>query len=117
MIKAVSFDLWDTVIHDKAAKGLRSKNDERRYLAWETLNRHEPISYEKVALAYDVMEAAFNHVWHDQHITWTVRERVQVLLNGLQRTLPDDDLAVVIHHLDRPRARAGTAERPAAHLT
>ncbi len=102
MIKAISFDLWDTVIHDnsdepkRAAKGLRSKNEERRHLVWEALDRHEPMPYEKVALAYDVMEAAFNHVWHDQHITWTVRERVQVLLNGLRRTLPDDDFAAVV---------------------
>ncbi len=102
MIKAISFDLWDTVIHDnsdeakRAAQGLRSKNEERRYLVWEALNRHEPIAYEIVALAYDVAEAAFNHVWHDQHITWTVRERIQVLLNGLRRSLPDDDFAAVV---------------------
>jgi len=103
MIKAVSFDLWDTVIHDnsdepkRTAMGLRSKHDERRYLVWEALNRHEAIPYETVALAYDVTEAAFNHVWHDQHITWTVRERLQVLLNGLQRTLPEKDFAAVVN--------------------
>jgi FMN phosphatase YigB (HAD superfamily) len=102
MIKAISFDLWDTVIHDnsdepkRAKQGLRSKNEERRYLVWEALNRHEAISYETVALAYDVMEAAFNHVWHDQHITWTVRERVQVVLNGLRCSLPDDEFAAVV---------------------
>ncbi|MFQ5936063.1 MAG: HAD family hydrolase [Acidiferrobacterales bacterium] len=102
MIKAVSFDLWDTVIHDnsdepkRAAQGLRSKNDERRYLAWEALNRNEPIPYETVALAYDVTEAAFNHVWQDQHITWTVRERLQVLLKGLGRTLPAEDFEAVV---------------------
>ena len=102
MIRAISFDLWDTVIHDnsdepkRAAMGMRSKNDERRYLTWEALNRNEPISYKTVVLAYDVMEAAFNHAWHDQHVTWTVRERLQVLLSGLRRTLPDDDFAAVV---------------------
>ena len=34
-------------------------------------------------------DAAFNHVWHQQHITWTVEERLRVLLDGLGRTLPD----------------------------
>lgn len=103
MIKAVSFDLWDTVIHDNSdepkrrALGLRSKHDERRHLVWEALNRHEAIPYESVALAYDVTEAAFNHVWHDQHITWTVRERLQVLLNGLQRSLPEKDFEAVVN--------------------
>ena len=102
MIKAVSFDLWDTVIHDdsdepkRAAQGLRSKKDERRYLVWDALNRIEPIPYETVAIAYDVADAAFNHVWHDQHVTWTIGERLEVLLNGLGRKLPESELAAVV---------------------
>ncbi len=96
MIKAISFDLWDTVIHDdsdepkRAARGLRSKKEERRHLLWEALNRIEPVDYETVVLAYDVADAAFNHVWHDQYITWTIGERLQVLLQGLGRTLPEE---------------------------
>ncbi len=102
MIKAISFDLWDTVIHDdsdepkRAAQGLRSKKDERRYLVWDALNRIEPIPYETVAIAYDVADAAFNHVWHDQHVTWTIGERLEVLLNGLGRKLPASELAAVV---------------------
>ena len=94
MIKAVTFDLWDTMIHDdsdeakRAAQGLRSKKETRRHLVWEALNAVEPIDYERVALAYDVADAAFNHVWHDQHITWIIQERLSVLLNGLGRSLP-----------------------------
>lgn len=95
MIKAVSFDLWDTVIHDdsdepkRLAQGLRTKSQERRYLVWEALDRVEAIDYETVRLAYDVAEAAFRHVWHDQHVTWTVAERIDVILKGLARELPD----------------------------
>ncbi len=102
MIKAVSFDLWDTVIHDdsdepkRAAQGLRSKKDERRYLVWDALNRVEAIPYETVAIAYDVADAAFNHVWHDQYVTWTISERLEVLLNGLGRKLPESELAAVV---------------------
>jgi len=102
MIKAISFDLWDTVIHDdsdepkRAAQGLRSKKDERRYLVWDALNRVEPIPYETVAIAYDVADAAFNHAWHDQHVTWTIGERLEVLLNGLGRKLPESELAAVV---------------------
>lgn len=102
MIKAISFDLWDTVIHDdsdepkRAAKGLRSKKDERRHLVWEALNRIEPIPYETVKLAYDVADAAFNHVWHDQYITWPIAERLQVVLTGLGRTLPHDVFAQLV---------------------
>ncbi len=102
MIKAISFDLWDTVIHDdsdeakRAAQGLRSKKDERRYLVWDALNRIEAIPYETVAMAYDVADAAFNHVWHDQHVTWTIGERLSVLLNGLGRELPESELTAVV---------------------
>ena len=54
MIKAVTFDLWDTVIHDdsdepkRAAQGLRSKKEERRFLLWEALNETSPITQEEV---------------------------------------------------------------------
>ena len=43
MIKAVTFDLWDTMVHDdsdepkRAARGLRSKREERRHLLWQAL--------------------------------------------------------------------------------
>lgn len=102
MIKAITFDLWDTIIHDdsdepkRAAQGLRSKKDERRYLVWSALNRLEPIEYEAVARAYDVADDAFNHVWHEQHITWTVHERLTVLLKGLVRTLPEHTFGSVV---------------------
>ena len=97
-IQAVTFDLWDTIVHDdsdepkRRAQGLRSKKDERRHLVWEALNRHNPIPREAVWLAYDVAEAAFNTVWHEQHVTWPVRTRLEMVLRGLNRTLPDEEL-------------------------
>ena len=102
VIEAITFDLWDTIIHDdsdeakRAAQGLRSKKDERRHLVWSALNRLEPIEYDTVARAYDVADAAFNHVWHEQHITWTVNDRLGVLLKGLARTLPKDEFRCVV---------------------
>ena len=44
-IKAITFDLWDTLIDDdsdepkRKAKGLRTKKAERRHLVWEALNQ------------------------------------------------------------------------------
>ena len=96
MIKAITFDLWDTVIQDdsdepkRVAQGLRSKKAERRHLVWHALNSIEPIDAAAVTLAYDVADAAFNHVWHDQHVTWTVAERLQIILKGLDRLLPSE---------------------------
>ncbi len=102
MIKAVTFDLWDTMIHDdsdeakRTARGLRSKRAERRHLLWEALNAAEPIGKDKVDLAYDVADAAFNRLWHDRSITWTIAERLQVALAGLDRGLPGPVFARVV---------------------
>ncbi len=102
MIKAVTFDLWDTMVYDdtdepkRAAQGLRPKKAERRHLVWQALDRIEPIDQAAVALAYDVADAAFNKVWHDQHVTWTIAERLQVVLGGLDRSLPEDAFAAVV---------------------
>lgn len=101
-IKAVSFDLWDTIVRDdsdepkRRAQGLRSKRDERRHLVWEALERSQPIALERVALAYDVADAAFNKVWHDQHLTWTIAARLQVVLAGLGRELPEQAFAELV---------------------
>jgi putative hydrolase of the HAD superfamily len=102
MIKAVTFDLWDTIVYDdtdepkRAAQGLRSKRDERRHLVWQALERIAPIDRATVEVAYDVADAAFNKVWHDQHITWTIAERLQVVLDGLGRSLPEADFEAVV---------------------
>ncbi len=102
MIKGVTFDLWDTMVRDdsdepvRAARGLRPKKAERRYVLWEALNAIQPIAFEQVELAYDVGDAAFNEVWHEQFVTWTIADRLRVILNGLGRALPEPDFARVV---------------------
>ena len=102
MARAITFDLWDTLIDDesdepkRAAQGLRSKFDERRHLLWAALNDVEPIDMEAVRLAYATADAAFRTVWHDQHVTWEIADRLRVVLNGLGRDLPDDVFARIV---------------------
>ncbi len=104
-IKAVTFDLWDTLIHDdsdepkRQAQGMRSKRDERRHVVWQALNAIEPISLEDVILAFDVADAAFNNVWKQHSVTWLVEERLDVILGGLGRRLPGDAREQVIKDL------------------
>ena len=101
-IKAITFDLWDTLVIDdsdeakRAEQGLRSKFDERRHLLWEALNAAEPIELEAVRLAYNVGDAAFNKVWKEQHITWPIAERLHVILNELARELPGETFKAVV---------------------
>jgi putative hydrolase of the HAD superfamily len=101
-IGAVTFDLWDCLFCDdtdepkRAAAGRPSKPVERRQLVHEALSKHEPIARALVDLAYNVTDAAFRKVWHDQHYTWTVAERLGVLLAGLGRTLPKPEFDAVV---------------------
>ncbi|MEH6630131.1 MAG: HAD family hydrolase [Halopseudomonas aestusnigri] len=96
MIKAITFDLWDTIVDDdsdepkRAAKGLRTKKEERRHIVWSALNEVEAIDLETVNLAYDVADASFNIVWKELFINWTVEQRINAILNGLGRRLPEE---------------------------
>ncbi len=101
-IRAITFDLWDTVLIDdsdepkRAAQGLAPKPVERRNLVHQYLERHEPISRELIDLAYNTADAAFRQVWYGQNVTWTVRERLSVLLGGLGRDLPKPEFDELI---------------------
>ena len=122
VIRAITFDLWDTVFIDdsdepkRAAQGLAPKPAERRNLVHQFLERHEPISTEQVELAYNTVDAAFHHVWYSQNITWTVRERLSVLLKALKRDLPEAEFGELVRlHEEmelavRPDLAAGVAE-------
>lgn len=101
-IGVVTFDLWDCLFHDdsdeakRAAAGRPTKLVERRQLVHAALSRHGAIDRAKVDLAYDTVDAAYRKVWHDQHVTWSVRERLEVLLQGLGAALPEDELAALV---------------------
>ena len=130
-IKAITFDLWDTLVIDdsdeakRAEQGLRSKFDERRHLLWEALNADGPIDLETVCLAYSVGDAAFNKVWKEHHITWPIAERLSLILSELGRELPEDSFNAVararapgqalqaVHRLRRHRV-TGEVPAPAA---
>ncbi len=105
MIKAVSFDLWDTLVFDdsdepkRAARGLPPKPEARRRAVWEALARHGDLPREQAALAWDVTTAAAAKVWRERHVTWTLDERLEVLLRGLGRTLPDAERAALVETL------------------
>lgn len=121
-IRAITFDLWDTVFVDgsdepkRAAQGLASKRVERCNLVQKFLERHEPISRELIELAYATTNAAFVQVWYSQNVTWTVRERLSVLLKGLGRDLSEAEFNELVRlHEEmelsaRPDLAPGVAE-------
>jgi len=106
-IKAVTFDLWDTIVDDdsdepkRRTQGLRSKYDERRHIVWEALDAERPTELADVKLAFDVADAGFNNVWKSHFINWTVGERVDVILKGMGRELPTAERGRVVEALGR----------------
>jgi putative hydrolase of the HAD superfamily len=102
MIKAITFDLWDTVFIDdtdepkREAAGRATKAVERRELVKQFVNKHKEVSQEEVNAAYNAQDAAFRKAWHDQHVTWSVKERIEIVLKGLNVTLPEDELAELV---------------------
>ena len=101
-IRAVTFDLWDTVLVDdsdepkRKQKGLLPKPQERRRLVLEFLEKHQPIEQEEINSAYDEVDRAFNRDWHRNNHTWTVARRIDRLMAELKRELPPGELAQLV---------------------
>jgi HAD superfamily hydrolase (TIGR01549 family) len=101
-IRAVTFDLWDTVLVDdsdepkRREQGLLPKPAERRRLVFDFLSRHQPITQQEVDAAYDAVDSAFNRTWHQEHVTWTVTRRLTRLLSDLKRDLPENELSELV---------------------
>ena len=94
-IKAITFDLWDTIIDDDSDEpkrfnlGLRSKKKERQHLVYNAIKKYHKVSEEEIKLACAVVDEAFLKCWREYSITWTYRTRIDILLAGLGLTLPD----------------------------
>jgi len=97
-IKAITFDLWDTIIDDESdepkrlAKGLLTKPKQRHQLLLGALQKHHDISSHDLGVAFGVVNSAFVKCWKEHAITWTMRERLEILLRGIDLSLPENEL-------------------------
>ena len=86
MIRAISFDLWDTIVVDdsdeleRAALRLLSKHDERRALLHAAVP-HRALS--DVVAACDEVDTAFRYAWKVEHTNWTVDARLRRVFERL----------------------------------
>jgi len=99
MIKAITFDLWDTIFIDdsdepkRKAAGRLSKKEERRQLVFEFAKKHKDVSYKMVNAINNTVDTAFNKVWHEQFVTWEIGERLALTFKGLGIELLSDEMA------------------------
>ena len=101
-VRAVGFDLWDTLIIDnsdepkRAAASLPTKVVERRQIIYEAVSRHQSIPRKMVDRVCDAVDAAAHKVWTELCVTWPVAERIDLVLQGLGQTLPEAERDGVI---------------------
>jgi HAD superfamily hydrolase (TIGR01549 family) len=102
-ISAITFDLWDTVLVDDSDEAKRktagrpAKRVERRNLMQRFLERHTPVPWSIIDPVYQAVDAAFKKVWDELHVTWTVRERLSLILEALGQALPESEMAELVH--------------------
>ncbi len=84
MIKAITFDFWDTLVVDdsdepkRAARGLPSKPEARLQLLIDEITGHYPqIGPGQVFQAFEYANQRFHHNWKNEHFTPTVASRLQ----------------------------------------
>ncbi|MCD6497822.1 MAG: HAD family hydrolase [Deltaproteobacteria bacterium] len=97
-IKAITFDIWDTLFIDESdapkrhVAGLDPKPQMRRRLVWEALGKAgDEVDRRLVDVASDAVDAAARKVWHELFVTWTVPDRIDLILMGLGRDLPGQE--------------------------
>lgn len=101
-VEAVTFDLWDTVFIDdsdepkRTQKGLLSKYLTRRELVLKFLGKHGSIAKDLVDASYAATDAAFRKVWYDHNVTWSVADRLEIVLKGLDKTLPPEEMTELV---------------------
>lgn len=83
MIRAITFDLWDTLVIDdsdeahRAAAGRPSKKEERESLFVDEVLAHHDLPRETVVDALAQANARFRHQWKVEHRTPHIRERLR----------------------------------------
>ena len=94
-IKAITFDLWDTVLIDdsdepkREEQGLKTKNETRREILWDVLSAHAPIDKADVDAAFEAQEVAYRKRWLGEQVTPSVGDRMEGILAELGCKLPD----------------------------
>ncbi len=110
MIKAITFDLWNTLIEDKHFTSHRIE------IIHEILSETTPKSPEEIREAYISSARAYRMEWQEDHLQMTVETRVHHILRELDVEAPPEALPRIIQRLescfldDPPTLKEGVEE-------
>ncbi len=83
MIKAITFDFWDTLVFDdsdepkRAAQGLPSKAETRLQLLTTEIRQHNPtITSKQIEKAFAYANGRYQHYWKTLHVTPSTAARL-----------------------------------------
>jgi FMN phosphatase YigB (HAD superfamily) len=82
-MRAVTFDLWDTIVDDdtdepiRAERGLLPKPKERRTLFVNEVLEHHSFDLDRVNEAFDHLNDRFRHWWKVEHHTPIIGDRLR----------------------------------------
>ena len=104
MIKAITFDFWDTLVEAKrATQGLSTKVETRLQLLIAEITRHHPhINPDQVQTAFNHANDHFRHHWKVEHHTPSVAERYKEAYKflGLDLTPGYDDVVRAVEEME-----------------
>ena len=112
MIKAISFDFWDTLAIDdsdepkRKALGLKPKKEARKEIFLSPFQDvSENLSAMSLENAYEEMRAHFKKTWHNEARTLTVSDRFAFLEQALKTRAPKTQVAEAITALEDMEVR------------
>ncbi len=109
MIKAITFDFWDTIVKDdsdepkRAAQGLASKIETRLQLLTAEITQYHPkITAGQVKEAFDYANERYRHHWKVEYVTPDVADRYQETYDFLKIKLTPGfgDVAQVVENME-----------------
>ncbi len=121
MIKAITFDFWDTIAIDdsdepkRAALGLPSKSQARLQLLMDEILSHQPdIAPDRIAQAFADANAWFRQCWKNDYHTPSVAARMEKAYDYLGLK-PTPGFAALVRNIEEMEVRIPPDFAPGVH--
>jgi len=106
VIRAISFDFWNTLFTEPPG-GFEFYNENRRRRLRAAVGAHAECADERIAAACAAEAARHARIWREEHRTLVTPDRVEVILTHLEVRLPEGLVAELVRHFEE-----GILERP-----
>jgi len=112
MLRAVSFDFWNTIFIDdsndylRRSKGLKFKRNERIDILYGIFNKYKPIARGKISKALKIADAYFEKIWKEKQKTPSVSDRLKIASNEISIKLSESDFNTAVLDIENQLLKA-----------